>query len=61
MRQINVKNAYNNNDKMYQQNIIKAYDKNNILIKEFNTIFNTGHRLFEVKLQIINKNNYYFY
>jgi len=34
----NVKNAYINNDKMYQQNIIQAFDKNNILIKEFKNI-----------------------
>ena len=34
----NVKNAYKNNIKMYQQNIIQAYDKNNELIEEFNNI-----------------------
>ena len=34
----NVINAYKNNDKMYQQNIIQAYNKENVLVKEFNTI-----------------------
>ena len=34
----NVKNAYKNNSKMFQQNIIQAFDKNNKLIKEFNNI-----------------------
>jgi len=34
----NVKNAYKNNNKMYQQKIIQAFDKENNLIKEFNTI-----------------------
>ena len=34
----NVKNAYNNNIKMYQQNIIQAFDKDNKLVKEFNNI-----------------------
>lgn len=33
----NVKNAYVNNDKMFQQKIIQAFDKNNNLIKEFNS------------------------
>ena len=34
----NVKNAYKNNSKMYQQNTIQAFNKNNELIKEFNNI-----------------------
>ena len=34
----NVKNAYKNNSKMYQQNTIQAFNKNNVLIKEFNNI-----------------------
>lgn len=34
----NVINAYNNNKKMYQQNIIQAFDKKNNLIKEFDNI-----------------------
>jgi hypothetical protein len=34
----NVKNAYKNNLKMHQQNIIQAFDKNNVLIKEFDNI-----------------------
>jgi|SaaInlStandDraft_6_1057023.scaffolds.fasta_scaffold08750_2 hypothetical protein len=34
----NVKNAYINNIKMYQQNIIQAFNKDNKLIKEFNNI-----------------------
>ena len=34
----NVINAYKNNKNMYQQNIIQAFDKQNILIREFNTI-----------------------
>jgi hypothetical protein len=34
----NVKNAYKNNNNMYQQKIIQAYNKNNELIKEFNNI-----------------------
>lgn len=33
----NVRNAYKNNDKMYQQKIIQAFDNDNNLIKEFNT------------------------
>jgi len=33
----NVKNAYKNNKKMYQQYIIQAFDENNNLIKEFNS------------------------
>lgn len=33
----NVKNAYENNKKMYQQYIIQAFDENNNLIKEFNS------------------------
>jgi hypothetical protein len=31
----NIINAYNNNDNMYKKNIIQAYDKDNILVKEF--------------------------
>jgi hypothetical protein len=34
----NIKNAYTNNKKMYQQNIIQAFDKTNKLIKEFDNI-----------------------
>lgn len=34
----NVINAYKNNKNMYQQNVIQAFDKQNILIREFNTI-----------------------
>jgi hypothetical protein len=34
----NIKNAYKNNNKMYQQNIIQAFNKNNELIKEFTNI-----------------------
>jgi hypothetical protein len=34
----NVKNAYRNNIKMYQQNIIQAFNKDNILVKELNNI-----------------------
>lgn len=34
----NVKNAYVNNYKMYQQNVIQAFDKNNNFIQEFNNI-----------------------
>jgi len=38
----NVINAYKNNIKMYQQNIIQAFDKNNKLIKEFNNVLDAS-------------------
>ena len=34
----NVINAYKNNDNMYKQHIIQAFNKNNILVKEFTNI-----------------------